>query len=292
MRSSKAACRRSRWIVSSIANPFYPEFALAAEQAVRKCGYFLVVCNTNDNSAQESAYLDAVGGSLAHGVVVMHADFVQFDDLLALRQRVPVVLCMWRSRTGRRSCLASRSTSTSRRDRRRAPAQAGAPAHRRDRRQRAEWQTTSGAIVDSPTRCCAAHRPPRRSGALRSRHDRRRAQCAHALLAAIPELTAIRVERPAGHRPCRRPRTSGLHVPSQLSVIGITDIQLAHQVRLALTTVAVPTQEAAELAVQMIMDYDPRRRRRGGREHARDLVPRLVVRASTGRPLTSPAAGG
>ena len=55
-------------IVSSIANPFYPEFALAAEQAVRKLGYFLLVCNTNDDPAQERAYLDAVGGSLARGL--------------------------------------------------------------------------------------------------------------------------------------------------------------------------------------------------------------------------------
>jgi len=79
-------------VVSSIANPFYPEFALAVERAVRKLGYFLIVCNTNDDPAQERAYLDALGGSLAHGVLVMNADFVQIDQLLALRKRgVPVV---------------------------------------------------------------------------------------------------------------------------------------------------------------------------------------------------------
>ena len=79
-------------IVSSIANPFYPEFALAVERAARKLGYFLLVCNTNDDPAQERAYLDAIGGSLAQGVIVMNADFVQIDALLALRQRgVPVV---------------------------------------------------------------------------------------------------------------------------------------------------------------------------------------------------------
>ena len=83
-------------VVCSIANPFYPEFALAVEQAVRQLGYFLVVCNTNDDPQQERDYLDAVGGSLAHGVLVMNADFVQIDALLALRERgVPVVLCMW-----------------------------------------------------------------------------------------------------------------------------------------------------------------------------------------------------
>ncbi|WP_374510775.1 LacI family DNA-binding transcriptional regulator, partial [Niveibacterium sp.] len=83
-------------IVSSIANPFYPEFALAVEKAVRKRDYFLLVCNTNNDPAQEAAYLDAVGGSLAQGVLVMNADFVRVEELLALRRRgVPVVLCMW-----------------------------------------------------------------------------------------------------------------------------------------------------------------------------------------------------
>ena len=36
-------------MVSSIANPFYPEFALAAERAARKSGRFLIVCNTNED---------------------------------------------------------------------------------------------------------------------------------------------------------------------------------------------------------------------------------------------------
>jgi len=83
-------------IVSSIANPFYPEFALAVEQAVRRQGYFLLVCNTNDDPAQERAYVDAVAGSLAHGILVMNADFVQIDALVGLHNKgVPIVLCMW-----------------------------------------------------------------------------------------------------------------------------------------------------------------------------------------------------
>lgn len=44
-------------MVSSIANPFYPEFALAVERAVRRNGQFLIVCNTNDDPAQGRAYL-------------------------------------------------------------------------------------------------------------------------------------------------------------------------------------------------------------------------------------------
>ena len=74
----------------------------------------------------------------------------------------------------------------------------------------------------------------------------------------------------------------GLEVPSDLSVIGITDIQLAHQVRPALTTVAVPSEEAAELAVQLMMEVIEDGNNTVPR-HAMTSVPQLVVRDSTAR---------
>lgn len=37
-------------MLSNISNPFYPEFVSAAERAARKAGYFLMVCNTDDNA--------------------------------------------------------------------------------------------------------------------------------------------------------------------------------------------------------------------------------------------------
>ena len=69
-------------------------------------------------------------------------------------------------------------------------------------------------------------------------------------------------------------------------MIGVTDIQFANQVRPALTTVAVPTQEAAELAVQMIMDMIRDAGGSDGRTMRVAAVPRLVVRSSTGRAET------
>ena len=46
----------------------------------------------------------------------------------------------------------------------------------------------------------------------------------------------------------------GLHMPDDLSVIGITDIQLARESRPALTTVAVPTVKVAQLAVALLRE--------------------------------------
>jgi len=272
-------------IVSSIANPFYPEFALAVEKAVRKRDYFLLVCNTNNDPAQEAAYLDAVGGSLAQGVLVMNADFVRVDELLALRRRgVPVVLCMW-EKPDEAPELPYIGVDFH---------QAGVIA--------AEHllklgHTRIGAVVGSePTgnhiwryrgfcdalaRAGVAH-PPEEVRFGGDTIDAGR-NAAHGLLAAVPDLSAIFVSNDLPAIGVLQAAADlGLEVPSDLSVIGITDIQLAHQVRPALTTVAVPSEEAAELAVQLMMEVIEDSNNSVPR-HAMTSVPQLVVRDSTAR---------
>jgi DNA-binding LacI/PurR family transcriptional regulator len=279
-------------IVSSIANPFYPEFALAVEQAVRKLGYFLLVCNTNDDPVQERAYLDAVGGSLAHGVLVMNADFVQIDELVALRARgVPVVLCMW-EKPDQPPALPSVAVDFYR---------AGAVAaehliklgHRRigavvgsERSGNHIWRYRG--FAEALQRAGIAHDDADVSFG----HDTIDAgrSSAHALLAGAPDLTAVFVSNDLPALGVLQAAADmGLDVPADLSVIGITDIQLAHQVRPALTTVAVPTQESAELAVEMIM-HMIRQDDSSAPLQRETSLPRLVVRASTGRaPVSQPA---
>lgn len=80
-------------------------------------------------------------------------------------------------------------------------------------------------------------------------------EAARDLLEAHPDLTALFASNDL-------PALGALHaaadlgrrVPLDLSVIGITDIQLAREARPALTTVAVPTVEAAELAVSLLRE--------------------------------------
>ncbi|WP_077037661.1 LacI family DNA-binding transcriptional regulator [Pelomonas sp. KK5] len=276
-------------IVSSIANPFYPEFALAVERAVRKLGYFLLVCNTNDDPAQEKAYLDAVGGSLANGVLVMNADFVQIDELVHLRERgVPVVLCMW-EKPDQPPPLPSVAV-----DFHRAGILAAehliALGHRRigavvgsERTGNHIWRYRG--FVEALARAGIEHRDEDVIFGHDTIDEGRSA--AHTLLARVPDLSAIFVSNDLPALGVLQAAAEmGLAVPQQLSVIGITDIQLAHQVRPALTTVAVPSEEAAQQAVEMIMQL---MKDEGApapllRETAQ---PRLVVRASTGRLLTS-----
>jgi DNA-binding LacI/PurR family transcriptional regulator len=273
-------------MVSSIANPFYPEFALEVERAARKLGYFLLVCNTNDDPAQERAYLDAVGGSLAQGVIVMNADFVQIDALLALRQRgVPVVLCMWERPQAppelpcvavdfhQAGVLAAEHLIKLGHQRIGAIVGSEPSGNHRWRYQGFRDTLAKAGIGFDEAQVRFGHD---------SIDDGRNA--AHSLLAAVPDLTALFVSNdlPA-FGALQAAADLGLEVPRDLSVTGITDIQLAHQLRPALTTVAVPTAEAAGLAVDMLMDLIA---------HPKGAVPplkvtaapRLVVRATTGRP--------
>jgi len=109
---------------------------------------------------------------------------------------------------------------------------------------------------------------------------------AHSLLAAVPDLTALFVSNDLPAIGALQAAADlGLAVPGELSVCGITDIQLAREVRPALTTVAAPTAEAAQLAVDSLMNLineDPRGGDAGSRI-ATISAPRLIVRASTGR---------
>ncbi|GCL62705.1 LacI family DNA-binding transcriptional regulator [Pseudaquabacterium pictum] len=277
-------------IVSSIANPFYPEFALAVEQAARQAGYFLLVCNTNDDPVQERAYLDAVGGALAQGVIVMHGDFVVPQALAALRQRgVPVVLCMWEQpdQPPALPCVAV--------DFRQAGVLAAehllALGHRRigvvmasEPSGNHRWRCAG--FVDTLARAGVALPPAQLRHGHDSIDDGRNA--AHSLLAATPGLTALFAtnDLPAIGA-LQAAAELGLEVPRDLSVIGITDIQLSRQMRPALSTVAVPTAEAARLAVEMLL-AEISARPDGAPPMAVTAPPRLVVRASTGRPV-SPA---
>ncbi|WP_261537870.1 LacI family DNA-binding transcriptional regulator [Burkholderia multivorans] len=270
-------------MVSSIANPFYPEFALAVERAVRRNGQFLIVCNTNDDPAQGRAYLDQIAGTVSEGILVTNASHL--PDLLEVTRRgVPVVLCMW--------------------ERPDAPPD-GLPCVAVDFREAGRIATRHllelgheriGAIVGGGAGGVQAARydgfadvmreagldasiveaePDSIEGGLRA---------AARLLDAHPELTALLATNDlpaigALHAAADR----GLRVPDDLSIVGITDIQLARDTRPTLTTVAIPTAEAAALAVDLLNAL----REAGGRvdDAARVRMasaPRLVVRGTTG----------
>ncbi|PTB20397.1 LacI family transcriptional regulator [Trinickia symbiotica] len=278
-------------MVSSIANPFYPEFALAVERAARASGHFVIICNTNEDPLMGRAYLDQIAGTLSEGVLVMNAN-LDFADLRLTEARgTPVVLCMWEKPNdppGLPSVAVDFALAG-----RLAASHLIELGHRR-----------IGAIVGSKV---SGIHTPRYEGFVAAmeaarltvhaehvRHAPDTVQggyaAAHELLSANPEITALFTtnDLPALGA-IHAAADLGLAVPGDLSVTGITDIQLARESRPALTTVAVPTAEAAELAVTLLRELIAAGTRSSDMTPVlyETSQPRLVVRASTAPPRSA-----
>ncbi|WP_041741068.1 LacI family DNA-binding transcriptional regulator [Collimonas fungivorans] len=279
-------------MVSSIANPFYPEFALAAERAARANGRFLIVCNTNDDPATGRAYLDQIAGTLSDGVLVMNAN-LSIDDLKKTEQRgAPVVLCMWEKLDAppELPCIAVDFF------------EAGAIA---GRHLIGLGHRHIGALVGSKMNgihaerykgylsACAAAGQKHPQNRTRYIEDSVEAgyESTKALLEAHPRLTAIFASNDLPALGALNAAADmGLKVPQDISIIGITDIQWARLSRPALTTVAVPTVSAAEMAVALLLDLIGK----PGQPAAMRVTatPQLIERASTGpAPFDTPLRG-
>ncbi|HDR8983157.1 LacI family DNA-binding transcriptional regulator [Burkholderia vietnamiensis] len=275
-------------MVSSIANPFYPEFALAVERAARMSGQFLIICNTNDDPVMGRAYLEQIAGTLSEGVLVTNAN-LDFVDLQNTEARgTPVVLCMWERplEPPGLPCVAV--------DFRLAGQLAGQHllelGHRRlgvivgskvsgvhVARQDGFFDALRSAGVD-PAGIPVLHASDTSAGGYQATRE---------LLEARPDLTAIFATNDLPALGALHAAADlGLDVPRDLSVIGITDIQLAREARPSLTTVAVPSAEAAELAVMLLRDLIEKVPHDGGQEPCMRVAsaPRIVVRNTTWAP--------
>jgi DNA-binding LacI/PurR family transcriptional regulator len=271
-------------MVASIANPFYPQFALAAEQAARQHGRFLLVCNTNDDPDIGRRYLQQIAGTLSDGVLIMNAN-LHVDDLRHAEKRgTPVVLCMWEKPHAPPGlpCIAVDFYL------------AGALAarhlvelgHRRigiivgggDTSIHAERHR---GFIDELARLGhpdAALGPLHAPDTIEGGYD-----AAARLLVASPHITALFATNDLPALGAMHAAADlGLHVPIDLSVMGITDIDLARQTRPALSTVAVPTNEAAAMAIALLLELVASPHQPAPVRVA--SPPWLVPRASTGKP--------
>jgi DNA-binding LacI/PurR family transcriptional regulator len=272
-------------MVSSIANPFYPEFALAAERAARDHGRFLIVCNTNDDPATGRAYLDQIAGTLSDGVLIMNAK-LSLDDLRKTEQRgAPVVLCMWEKPDAppELPCIAVDFHA----------AGAIAARHLMELGHR-----HIGALVGSKMTGIHAERYHGYLAACASAgqtHPKNRTcfiadsveagyEATMHLLKTHPQLTAIFASNDLPALGALNAAADlGLKVPQDISVIGITDIQWAKLSRPALTTVAVPTARAAEMSIELLLELIQGNSAASAPVMRVTATPELIVRASTSR---------
>ena len=269
-------------MLSNISNPFYPEFVLAAERAARKAGHFLMVCNTDDDAEIGRAYLNQIAGTLADGVLVMNTDIAINDLCASAMHSAPILLAMWEHPESPPAlpCIAVDF------------ALAGALAARhllelghreigmligdgsgglQDARSNGfrEVMSEAGIVVEA-------------SAALRVRDsiDAGYTACME-LMGNCPNLSAIFATNDLlAIGAAQALITLGRAIPRDVSVIGITDIQLAHQVHPALTTVAIQTTTIAEMSINRLIQLIESPSSQPSMVLA--PPPTLVVRASTG----------
>ena len=273
---------------TNILNPFYPQFALEAERAARRRDHFLLVCNAATPTGElDTAYLDAVAGTLSEGLIVLGSDTGRRSLVAMLPPGVPAVLSTWEEVDAYPTvpCV----TVDFRAAGRLAAEHLVGLGHR-------QIALLTGAEGDA-----ISHRA-RYAGAcdLLAEHGialpRSRLQIvedsitgghggAMRLLDTDPSLTAILATNDLlAIGALQAASERHLAVPDALSVIGITDIWMAAQVRPALTTIDISTASLAEGSVNLLLDLieDP--------EQVPDAAlrvvgsPSLVRRASTGPP--------
>jgi LacI family transcriptional regulator len=268
-------------LVPDITNPFFPPIIRGAEEAARARGYELVLCNTDDSPAREDASLRLLRERQADGLLIATSRMADATLDAVRQERFPFVL------VNRGSRVAADLSVEVRNERAAASVvdHLVGIGHRRIAHIAGPLSTTTGAERAAGFRdALRAHRVVPSSELIAE---------ADAYAEAAGYVAAKRV---LGARPTaifaandllllgalRAAREAGLHVPRDLSLVGVNDIPLAALIDPPLTTVRVPQREMGELAVGMLI----------ARLEGRDLPTTrvrldttLIVRGSTAAPV-------
>lgn len=257
-------------------NPYFAEIVQAVEDHAFGAGYHVVLCNSNDDPRRQSAYLQVLAQRRIDGLVLVPTG----DDATVLAQldglRMPVVL-LDRPLAGMRFDAVCNDNRAGARlavqhlvglGHRRIGCIADSPETAVSREREAGWREvlaeagleapelqyghfTAQGGFDAMQRLLALPQPPTAVFA-----------CNDAM--AIGALGAL--------------AQAGLAAPAHVSIVGYDDVDLAHWVHPALTTVAQPKQQMSRLAVDLLIERIERRRHEA---QTRALAPSLVVRASS-----------
>ncbi len=241
-------------VLLTIANPFYAEIAEEIERVARQRGYQLLLCNTHKDTTIGREHLKALSGRWVDGLLVMGGSLSVPDMLAAARRGQPLVLCVPSENEQNAALsvvdidfhhageLAARHLLEL--GHHRTAVIVEAPSHA------LRWEGFRTALATSgvalPTEYVQYGDSTMQSGY----------QGTEALLALPIRPTAIfatndlmalgAVEAALDH---------GLRVPGDLSVVGLDDIMLGAHVRPPLTTVAIPKQELAKQAIELLLRY-------------------------------------
>ena len=271
-------------VLPNIINPYYPEFVRTAERVARQRKYFLMVCNTDEQVETGRAYIKQISGTLADGVLVLHTG-ISTPEILELRggRRSPIVLA------SEETVEFPDSIPHVVVNFRKAGQVAGQHllelGHRRigvivgqgcDGPQLLRLEGFKDALGDSGLSLDASD-VVYAIDSVAGGHE-----AALSLMKADPSITAIFATNDLlAYGATQALADEGVRVPDDVSVVGITDIQLAQEMRPALTTVALNIAEVAKTSINLLLDMIENPDCQTTLVRVPD--PQLVVRASTSR---------
>lgn len=276
-------------LISDVGNPYYPEVIRAVEEIALANGYNVFLCNTNYDVARGEAFLRLLINQQVDGVLIMSSsmsdDWIRqlgdcqipavvldwpfgaaagrlgsiiLDYEAGIRQAVEMLLSLGHHHFAHISGPLNLKTSQLRRD-----AFLGSLAS-------CGVDPASVVVLEGNLRIDGGKRA---LATLAAMHPRPTA------VFAANDLTAIGLIWAA--------RGLGLHIPEDLSVVGLDDISLAAEVMPALSTVAMPRAQIGRAAMEMLLELiklPP-----DGQVVFRSVTmeTRLVVRESTARQASS-----
>ncbi|HEY8362023.1 MAG TPA: LacI family DNA-binding transcriptional regulator [Tissierellaceae bacterium] len=80
-------------IIPDISNPFFPDIARGVEDGAYMYGYNVFLCNTDDNLAKESEYINALKEKYVDGIIFTSSSIPKHEHMVALiKSGIPVVI--------------------------------------------------------------------------------------------------------------------------------------------------------------------------------------------------------
>lgn len=272
-------------ITLDIRNPFFTELARGVEDAARELGYLLILCNSDEDRAQEKRYLEVLEEQRVNGVLISPVN-ERDNSLQWLRDRGTAVVLLERER---RNFCSVRVDDVSGGELaadhlldlgHRRLAFVTAPLTITQYRNRLAGVRRALARRDLPEDACEVIEV----GSLGTAAEGRAAS--DVLVDHHPGVTGV----VCGNDLLALGFTAGLvrrgtRVPDDISVVGYDDIELAQQSPLPLTTIRQPKQELGRIATNLLIDEGQR-----GTAHAHQQVvfqPALIVRDTTSKARSS-----
>jgi LacI family transcriptional regulator len=269
------------FILPTIANPFYPEIAEEIEGIARQHNYQVLLCNTHSDPRLGRLHLESLESRWVDGIIVMGISMDVADIQEHYAQGLPTVLCDWQENESPED-IPQVSIDFY---------QAGtlAAQHLLDLGHR-----RLAIIVDEPlqTKRLEGFRATLAKDGipLGSEMMQRGDSTLESGYRAAQRLFAQKEERPTALfatndwmaiGAMRAIHELGLHIPGDVSVIGLDDIVVAAHYQPPLTTIAIPKQRLARAATELLLQQIEKRQK-----PSQPLLvpPSLLVRQSTSAP--------